>query len=702
MWGELADLLIYSNGVDNHKIYAGEDNYIIRGIRYDHTAAADSIPKEGFDYTDNLTDGDSTTVAVFDNLGTDSDQCFYYCSPVPINRLTFTVTAANANNVSSELAYRKSDGTWALTQVTSDANDGTNTGTTTLAQSGTMYWNPPSDEIPHYQYGVCGFWYRHKFDAALDAEVEVSEITYGTDHDGSGARTAFLSLVNTWDGLTTDPIDVIVYEATDAVYYTFGSNAVDLGGVSFDESDAIYIASYDKLQGVYIDPGNAPNTGDATAIDAVYAWDKDGWQSVSNLEDKTAGLSKPGWVTWGRPSLDERQNFENTQYYAHWYKIEVDDAVSTGTLVSIECMPYFAIDEQGNGVANCPWQDRMCYSFDRFGQYIHVSSRDRPSVLNGVDYGVLEAGDGRNNQVNSMTKFHNELIAWQEEKGLEGGTTTLFEGYSPGTYGKLLLSSKVGIVNANAFSVVDGVLTSTATDERIKTLVFWISRYGVCVSDGMTVAIISDQINNYFDPTESECIRRGYENLHWLDFDSAFSVLRIGLVSGSSATVPNVFLCFDLIDKVWYFDTPAQELSCHTEVEASSGDLPVLQYGGGVDDGFVYRLNTGQNDVDTAINSYLDIELSYGGEFLVLRELLLRCKAQAAGEITITIYGNKVQSIQETASMTAENTNEEIRRNLLYIDVIDQLITVRLQHNTASQDMYLYDLGVMLDRWDGR
>ena len=120
---------------------------------------------------------------------------------------------------------------------------------------------------------------------------------------------------------------------------------------------------------------------------------------------------------------------------------------------------------------------------------------------------------------------------------------------------------------------------------------FFISRSGVLGTDGMKPWRISEDIQNYFDPKKSECIRRGYEKEHWIEFDSAENVLRLGLVSGGSATLPNIFPVYDLVDQVWYFDSPAQELSCMAEVEAASGNVPVVQLGGGIDDGFIYQLN---------------------------------------------------------------------------------------------------------------
>ncbi len=701
-WSNMQDLLIMSNGVDQHKVYAGLSNYPDKVVVYDHTAAAPVVPDEGMDYTEQATDGLSTTVVVLDAIGTDSDQALFICCPVPANRLTFTVSAANGNDVAVTVSCRTQTNTWSDVSAT----DGTDS-SGSLAQTGTMYWTPNASEIPTYMYGMCGFWYRLTWDGALDAEVEVSKITYGTDHDGDGARTSFLNIHNVWDGLPPYAIEAVVYDSSAGTYNTNGTGAVDLGSVLMDENDALFISSPYPLMGLYIDPGSTPNTGDATSIDAAYYWDGDSWAALSNLADETAGLTGAGWVTWDRPSGEYQQQFRATQYYAYWYKLEVDDAIAgdaNGTMViSIQTMPYFDINEAGSvGVANCAWGDHMCYSFSRYGQYIYVSALGKILTLNGLGFGVLEAGDGRSNKVIAMDKFHNEMIAWQEEKGIEGGCTTLFEGYSPDTYGKLLLSSRVGIVNAKAHIVVDGVLTSTATDERLKTLAFWISRYGVCVSDGRTVAIISDSVRNYFDPTNSSnCITYGAEDQHWIGFDSAYNILRVGLATGGSDT-PNTFLVFDLTDKVWYKDSIAQELACATEVEAGSGDIPVVQVGGGIDDGTVYQLNYGTTDISTAITSILDIEFQDGGQQLILDELLLRCKTQAAGSILLSIYENKIVSpnvTDEALAMTVENANEVVRRHVVPLNNSSQHITVRLAHATASQEMYLYDLGIRMYIW---
>jgi len=710
-WATVDDILVMSNGVDQHKLYVGTANYVKKFVVYSSDDTARAIPVKGVDYTDRVTGVPGAQVCSLAGIGADADNALYICTPVPANRITFTLSAANTTaSVTATLKYRKNDNTWA----SAGATDGTASGGTTFAQSGSFTWSYPTTEIPWFMYGTSGYWYMITFSGGDMATVAASAVTYGTDGIGSGTRTSFVDLTNVWDGIMVDAIEVRVAKDLDSgdysQYYTFGSTAVTLGDLEFDENDAIFFSSFDPITGVYIDVGDTPNTDStsAAAISSLSYWDGNSWQNFSNVIDYTVAegkaitLAQSGWILFPRNTNDKPQMFGSTEYYAHWYKLVLDDAISTDVVVGIYTMPWFDVAEMGKGVACVAWANRVGLASTRWPQYIYMGKLNTPNVLNGEDYSVLEAGDGRANQVLAMERFHNEMIAWQEEKGVEGGCTTLFEGYSPSTYGKLLLSSKVGILNSKCHVQVDGVLTSTTTDETLKTLVFWLSRYGGCVTDGRTVSIFTDSIQNYFDPTKPECIRYGYEDQHWMAYDSVYNLIRIGLVSGSTATVPNKFFCFDLVDKCWYEDDLGQPLSCVTEVEATAGSVQTLQVGGGTADGTVYQLNKGTNDVSTEVISYLDVEFQAGGIYMILYKYLIRCKVQSSGNINLSVYANKVLQFTESFSMTAEDTGDVIRRHQRTTNVINQAFTIRLANASGASYMSLYELGVGIGLWPYR
>ena len=714
-----------------------------------------------------------------------------------------------------------------------------------------MTWTAPSDEIPSYQYGMSGFWYRWETNALLTdaAGLYVTSLTYGH-------ASVMQDIANVWDGTLEYVTEVHHYDdsATTNVYFKYPGDNVVLSDLAHT-NDKLYFNYPEPLQGIYVDVGSTPNNpAGATDITTIKYWDGDAWATVGTVTDETNGFINSGWITWAQKGAQPSQ-FNGAKYYSYWYEIIFGTAnFSSSVGVSMQVMPYYDINEVG-GVSktSCAWKGRMSYSFDMFPSHLYISSLENPLFLNGESFAVMGAGDGRNNGIVAQRKFHNELMVWQKEKGLDGGCTTLFQGYSPETYGKLVLSSKVGTFSNKSVAVVDGVQTSAETANDItpagevvgvKTLAFWLSNYGVIASDGRAVSVISDQIQDLFDPTVSfrnigtalsddDCadddtsdwatdgtsvafssdhyrltgtaqtnrafyvsdftfekgksykvsvdvangtdtsediqlyfkssaaatamfsstlattasdytsisyvfvaddsssagkagvstegahngtyvkiqnflvhevtpgsIRRGYEEQHWMAHDSANNVLRIGLVVGESSTVPNVFPVLDLVDKTWSFDTYGQNLSCMTEVEAASGDIPILQYGGGTDDGGIYRVNTGTNDIDianasTRIDGYVMVELSGQGKTFSLTDVALRMKAQAAGDCTITPYKNGIAETTLTLSMIAENPYEGIRSHHDRLSKItDTQGSLKFQHNTKSQSFYLLDWSV--------
>jgi len=764
-WSTIDDILIHSNGVDQHQTYTGTANYVSAVIVFAGSAAPANVPVEGTDYTIQATDGLTSTVVVLDSLNTyGNNECIFICTPVPATSITFTVSADNDTDSVATMYYRKSNNSWTqLTNGTHGWVDGTIDDGETLAVTGSMAWTTqPSDEIPMYMYGQVGFWYQIRVSIQLDSNVELTKITFGS---------GFQNIVNTWDGVIPYAIEAMFYDQSSTAYLTYATGSITLSdmvresGNDSDDRDRLYFSTADPIQGIYVDVGATPNT--ATSTFHVKVWTGAGWTEVSSLSDGTNGFANSGWITWARNTSAEPTQFQSSQWYAYWYYLYIEDSTadfSSSVVVSIQVMPYFDIEEIGKGYCNAAWKDRAAYTFTLFPNFIYVSAVGLPTSLNGTDYGILRAGDGRTNKTAAMRKFHNELLVFQEEKGVEGGTITLFQGYSPDTFGKLLISSKVGTMNNKSVAVVDGVLTATKTDERIKTLCFALSRYGVIATDGLTVSIISDDIQNYFDPTKSEYIRRGYESKMWLAHDSAFNVLRIGLVTSTSRSTgtttstssnklvdtegafttdgtavgdtvknttdstsasvtaidsasilsidsdimtsseaysivpgkPNVFPVFDLTGKTWSFDTPAQELSCMTEVEADSGDITVLQAGGGIDDGFVYLLNNSTNDVSTAIDSFFIMELNARGEYIQLIEMLLRAEAVAAsaGDITVAFTRNTISAGSKTLSMSPEITNQTIKRHRFELNIDDQNISIKVQNATASKEMRLLDMGL--------
>jgi hypothetical protein len=174
------------------------------------------------------------------------------------------------------------------------------------------------------------------------------------------------------------------------------------------------------------------------------------------------------------------------------------------------------------------------------------------------------------------------------------------------------------------------------------------------------------------------------------------------LVSGSDATLPNIFPVFDLVTKKWSFDTLSQELSCFANVAAGSGDTTIAQVGGGIDDGIVYQCNYGYNDVATGIDASLRFELSDGGQVLNLEELLLIAKAISSGNAVIQIFINNMADGSTAIPITAGVGGQAVRRHRLPIDRTSELISVKIGNGKKDEELYLLEAGFLVNLWTER
>jgi hypothetical protein len=833
-WSVNNDVMVYSNGVDQHQIYPGSDQYVKRVVVFVSAAAIPTIPDIGKDYTEQATDVQTSTVVTLNDLSLlDDYDCVFILTDIPATSLKLTISAVNGNVAKGQLHYwngawtapsgfadgtsvptaaatyenafaettgwtdvdstssivgsgqsgncisiaesgganpgktyhdittvisqvyrltywfkkgtsstgkvmigttadedslsagtAHSDANWTkyeieftpaatTTRITLQSDDATAGETSlfdtlsvvtgkTLAQTGSLSWTMPTDEIPHYMYNECGFWYRYSLShGVLDAAVSVSSIQY---------NTAWQSIQNVWDGIPIQPTEVSVYDysATIPAYYTYGAAQVtfSLGTTS----DFVYFNSPDPIVGFYIDVGKTPNLTQSTTINAVNYFNGSAFAAVSNLYDGTDGLSKSGWVTFGRQSLVQPRQFNDSRYYSYWYQFTVDQTLSATVQFSIELMPYFNINEFGyEGLCNCAWKDRMLYVFSRFPNDIVVSGKHRPMVLNGYDFTILDRpGDGRANKVVCIKKIYNELLVWQEEKGVDGGCLTLYQGYSPETFGKLVVSTRYGTFNAKSAVVVDGIrMNINKIEDPPVSVAFFLSHAGVFMCDGKTIECISDQpessIQNYFDPKSSVCITYGCESKMWLVHDPSENCIRIGLVSGSAGTVANVFPVYDIGDRAWSFDVLSQPFSCMANVEADTGAaVTAVQVAGGTVDGFVYQSNYGTDDISgTGINAFATMEVDSAGKRFVLDEIILRMKAQT-GNCTLTPSLNGIEQTTKTLSMAAEVTDQVSRRHLSTMNLVSDHISLKFQNSTTAQSIYLKDIGVEIKDYDGQ
>ena len=687
IWSVIDDKLLFSNGVDQHQICAGTDDYVDKFVTYSSATALPAFPTIGADYTEQVNDVDTATVAALGALGTNATDAICICTKVQANRLYFTMTASvNAVVSAMTIYYCKSDNTWASV---GSVTDGTmSVATKTLSGSGYITWTAPTDAITKYMYNVNGFWLKIIFSAALTATVNASQVTYGS---------AIMPIQDVWDGAIVDCIEAQLFHTS---YYTYATDSINIGTMA--AADTLVFNCADPAEHLYIDIGTTPNTN-AAVMTVKFLSTAGTWTSITKT-DGTIGvagksLSQSGFVVLGRQAAIKKQSYNYSSYEAYWYQITFDATLSGAALtdinIGIQYVPYFTVSDYGIGLFNTTWKNRAVFVFDKDPSFLVISADGSPQVLSGLDSSIYQVGDGRANKIVAVKRFYNEMLAAQEEKGTDGGCITLVQGTTPANMGKIVLSNVIGAMNSECMEEVDGCIFG---GQQPATMAFILSRRGIYYTDGRTVQLVPnfEKVRNYFDPSNSNCIRSGYETHMFLKYDSAYNVLKIGLVTTSTGAVCNKWLVYDLRLTEFMEDNYTPALACMCEAEAASGNVPILQIGGGTADGFVYLLNSTTSDVAAAIDSFVIVEYNSAGLMIVQQEMIVRVKTQAAGDMTITIYSNGISASSMTKTLTAETANDRIRRHRFNLpqSIKDSNISIKYQHNTTAESFYLLDWGV--------
>ena len=690
-WAKFRDLLIYTDGAEMGQIYTGQNMKPVLFNVYKGTGAIPLIPEEGADYTQEVIDDLTSTYADASDLDDlTANHCMFVMFDAPINKLSLAMSAYNGSEAGvADIKYWNGA---SLTSV-SGLSDGTDT-TYVLDTDGDITWAAdPTGEVPTYAFGRSGFLYQWSIDnGLLDSSVNITSIT--------GEYTAgFQDIQNVWDGIMPEATIALVEDTSAGTFATYSSQAILCGDlVGAASHDYIYISSPDPLFGIYLGVGGTPNVTASTTIDQVATWTGAAFTNLSSVSTNDGGAST-GFITWQRNTDIRKVNFNGTVQHAYWYRLRFDKTLSASLVWSVLTLPYFNIDEIYPVMqAACSWDNRLWYSFK--DNMLYGTDIRKPMSLNGDNKVLVEAAKHSKNKAICMRRFYQFMLVWGEERDEDGGYFSIIQpGATASGYDSQIISEKIGIMNNKcAVTLEDSNMGDLNTERPTMKGVYFLSRTGVWKSDGSFLKNISGGIANYFDPTRSDCIRRGYEKEHFLSQDSTYGILRLGIVSGGSATVPNKFFVFDTASNTWHEDVLGQPLSSIAEVDGASGNIPILQYGGG-QDGYMYRLNTTNDDVSTLIDKSIKIELDGEGHILRLKEIALVVKAQTAGDVIVDVYRKGEAAAAFTKTLTMVNANADYKgHRFLTGDVKGDHLTVRIRNAVASQPVYLLEYGFDIDK----
>ena len=686
-WSTIRDNLLFSQGKMQHTVRTDDDAKPLLVTFVKGTTAPRIIDEETADITDDVTDPGSSKVSDTLTFTVANEDSLYICTEYRAENFIFDLQTIPGGTKTLEFSYFNGDD-WTV-QSGGTYSDGT----LAWAQDGTIF--APIDErstteYPTVMFGQSGYWYRFELGSTTaEPTISFNTISY---------NGPFQLLENVMSPLPEFVIEAQV-ETAAGEYETYAASSVIVGGLA--AGDYIYFSTTDPAWAIYADVGSTPNTTAGLAIDDIQVW-TGAWTSVGTVEDLTNGLTNTGYISWDRTAVTPRKrSFNGSQYRAYWYAIKFDDALSADVVLSLSTLPYYDIAALGQvGEVSTAWKQRGCFTFSKFPRDIYVSEKDRPNILNGDDYAILIPGDGRYHRVTAMLSFYNELMAFQAEEGKDGGCITLFEGYSPETFGKLVLSTRLGTFSQASVCIVDGSSSVTKTTNVIETQVAFISKYGIFITDGQQIRDLSEPIRNYFDPENDEYI--DVSGHHWIEYDRQANGLRVGLTTIEATgdpVRPNVFLFFHLDNLEWTFDTYSDALpTAFCEVTANSGDVDSLQYlaaqsaGDGAE--LIYQCDPKidydeePDGTEVAVVGKLRMEFSGGGHYLEIRELTARFTSDDDYTLTKRVYENGVLDSDETEtfSMADENSGSFYRERILEMVKLNHQFSLELEWENTEED----------------
>ena len=656
-WSTFKDNILFSEGKIQHTIKPAIDGKPSKIVFFKATTGTlIRILEGGTDITNDVTDPGSTETSedlVFDVSEEDS---LFICTDFPATHFYFDLEAVVSGTGTFNFYFHDGDD-W--DEQTTGLTDGTSGWTTDGTFIATMAGRATDGtERPMMMFGRSGYWYRFELGSSNAEEtVTFNSINYNGD---------FRLIDNVMESTPGFIVEAQVEYVT--TYRTYAASTVQVGELAI--ADYLYIATHTPAWAFYFDVGSTGNTN-AAAIDVLETWTGQAWEALTGFADNDGsnGLFNAGYLSWDRTSkIPKMRSFQENKNYMYWYRISYDAIIDAGTILSIQALYYHDINKFGRaGKVSTMWKDRGCFTFSGLDRDIYVSKINRVNVINGSDYAILTPGDGRYNEVTAMLPFYNELMVFQKEEGSLGGCLTLFEGYSPETFGKLVLSTRLGSFSQQSVCIVDASTDTTRTTDVTQTQVAFISKYGIFFTDGRTIRRISGPIDDIFDPEKASYIDVNPGSGHWISYDRAGNCLRLGIQTIASTTgSPDIYPVFNLDGNFWTFDVFAWEsITAFAEVSAVSGDVDSLQYVAGKDTvgttDLIYRC-VGASDYDekatgvkAAVEMVVRPEFSSGGNYLKINEFTIRTSAQEDYTLTKKIYENGVLDTDETETFTMES-----------------------------------------------
>jgi len=324
---------------------------------------------------------------------------------------------------------------------------------------------------------------------------------------------------------------------------------------------------------------------------------------------------------------------------------------------------------------------------------LRYSARDAPFCFNGMDSGYTDAF-GDMSEILCAVKFYNELIVFKKHG------VWLLEGESPGTFGILKITDRVGLASPKSVAVAEVGFPGAHKDEAM-TIAIWQEIDGVYTFDGRKTKKESYAVDNYFNPEKSECI-------------AAASVRSLQAFNDSinneyHLLLPSVELVFNYVTAEWYPPWD-RKIILATGISFRANDNREYTYAASAD-GFVMRLETDTSDKTTAnadepINHSIKtraVAMDEAGKVVrfslqrILAELKARTYTPPLGILTVETFKDLAstgvgQTTPESMSMVESGYNITVPHLTMSIEDC-RCFQVEFSLDVVDEEMEIYSFG---------
>lgn len=573
---QVGEWWFYADGSGRPIVYGGATPRVKGLVVYD-------VSEDAFcDYSRPISDGRNDTYGIV--LEAAGDYFIIY-SEERLSGVTLDLgSSVNSNAVTIAVSARRS-GSWTAVSNVVDNTD--SPAGTTLAIDGSITWDASAlDQMETYR-GIQGYAYKFTWSGALSGSVYIISAT---------CIQAATSMTNKWNGEMNWVSGARFFDQSLGEYIEYlgkvtnESSSMYMDVSSSTISDFIYIKTPEPATifgfGIVDGYGNT----NAAATDQIDYWDGDSWVAItSGFEDKTKdsggtkSFAQTGTLSFfGGGKTPQRRLLHGDQIPGYWYRVSWAGTLSAST--RIYAIAYGALPETLPVYDGCvEFKGRLFVWGDpEYPNRLRYSAKDAPFCFSGMDSGYTDAF-GDMSDVLCAVRFYNELIVFKKHG------VWLLEGESPGTFGTLKITDRVGLASPKSVAVAEVGFPGAHKDEAM-TIAIWQDIDGVYTFDGRKTKKESYAVDNYFNPEKAECIAKTSIRSLQAFNDSINNEYHLLL--------PDVELVFNYVTAEWYPPWD-RKIILSTGISFRANDNREYTYGASAS-GFVMMLETATSDRTTA------------------------------------------------------------------------------------------------------